>query len=86
MLSFLKQQSVEFAKKHQAVTYLVLSLEDAELLGYFSITIKPLVVRAEPFSNTVKRKLVRFSEIDSQADTGFAVSGKRHGGICRSGK
>jgi hypothetical protein len=36
---------------------LVLSLEDAELLGYFSITIKPLVVNAEPFSNTVKRKL-----------------------------
>ncbi len=42
----------------------MLSLEDAELLGYFSITIKPLVVRAEPFSNTVKRKLARFSEID----------------------
>lgn len=61
---FLKHQAVEFAKKHQAVTYLVLSLEDAELLGYFSITIKPLVVKAEPFSNTVKRKLARFSEID----------------------
>ena len=29
---FLKQQSIDFAKKHQAVTYLVLSLEDAELL------------------------------------------------------
>ena len=66
---FLKQQSVEFAKKHQAVTYLVLSSEDAELLGYFSITIKPLVVKAEPFSNTVKRKLARFSEIDEGEQT-----------------
>ena len=66
---FLKQQSIEFAKKHQAVTYLVLSLEDAELLGYFSITIKPLVVKAEPFSNTVKRKLARFSEIDRGEQT-----------------
>ena len=66
---FLKQQAIEFAKKHQAVTYLVLSLEDAELLGYFSITIKPLVVRAEPFSNTVKRKLARFSEIDKSEQT-----------------
>lgn len=65
---FLKHQAVEFAKKHQAVTYLVLSLEDAELLGYFSITIKPLVVKAEPFSNTVKRKLARFSEIDKGGD------------------
>lgn len=33
---FLKEQAIDFAKKHQAVTYLVLSLEDAELLGYFS--------------------------------------------------
>lgn len=37
---FLKRQAIEFAKTHQAVTYLVLSLKDAELLGYFSITIK----------------------------------------------
>lgn len=66
---FLKQQAIEFAKKHQAVTYIVLSLEDAELLGYFSITIKPLVVNAEPFSNTVKRKLARFSEIDKNEQT-----------------
>ena len=48
---------------------LVLSLEDAELLGYFSITIKPIVVKAEPFSNTAKRKLARFSEIDKSEQT-----------------
>lgn len=66
---FLKRQSIEFAKKHQAVTYLVLSSEDAELLGYFSITIKPLVVKASPFSNTVKRKLARFSEIEQGEQT-----------------
>ena len=66
---FLKEQSIEFAKKHQAVTYLVLSLEDAELLGYFSITIKPIVVKSEIFSNTVKRKLARCSEIDKDEQT-----------------
>lgn len=66
---FLKRQAIEFAKKHQAVTYLVLSSEDAELLGYFSITIKPLVVKAEPFSNTARRKLARFSEIDKSEQT-----------------
>ena len=66
---FLRQQAIEFSKKHQAVTYLVLSVEDAELLGYFSITIKPLVVKAEPFSNTVRRKLVRFSEMDRSEQT-----------------
>ncbi len=66
---FLRQHAIEFSKKHQAVTYLVLSVEDAELLGYFSITIKPLVVRAEPFSNTVRRKLARFSEMDRSEQT-----------------
>ncbi len=39
------------------------------MLGYFSITIKPLVVKAEPFSNTAKRKLARFSEIDKSEQT-----------------
>ena len=66
---FLRQQAIEFSKKHQAATYLALSVEDAELLGYFSITIKPLVVRAEPFSNTVRRKLARFSEMDRCGQT-----------------
>ena len=66
---FLKEQSIDFAKKHQAVTYLVLSLEDAELLGYFSITIKPLVVKSEAFSNNVKRKFARFSEMDQNEQT-----------------
>ena len=32
-------------------------------------SIKPLVVKAEPFSNTVKRKLARFSEIDKNEQT-----------------
>lgn len=66
---FLKHQAVEFAKKHQAVTYLVFSSEDAELLGYFSITIKPLTVKSEAFSNTAKRKLARFSKIDKGEQT-----------------
>lgn len=65
---FIKQQSVDFVKKHQAVTYLILSL-DAELLGYFSIAIKPLVIKAESFSNTVKRILSRFSKLDESNQT-----------------
>lgn len=45
---------------------MVLSLKDAALLGYFSITIKPLVVNSEPFSNKFRRKLARFSRIDKE--------------------
>lgn len=66
---FIKKQSIEFAKKQQSVTYLIFSTEDAELLGYFAITIKPITVNAEPFSNTTKRKLARVSELNGQNGT-----------------
>lgn len=61
---FLKEQSIEFTKKNQSVTYLVISNEDGELLGYFTIAVKPITVDAGSFSNTVKRKISRVSELD----------------------
>lgn len=66
---FIKKQSIEFAKKQQSVTYLVFSTEDAELVGYFALTIKPITVNAEPFSNTIKRKLSRVSTLNEQDQT-----------------
>ena len=66
---FLKQQAIEFAKKHQAVTYLILSIETAELLGYFSIAIKPLAISGESFSNVIKRKFLRFGKINEDGNT-----------------
>lgn len=50
---FLKKSSIEFTKKNQSITYIVLSIEDGELLGYFTIALKPLTVRGETVSNTV---------------------------------
>lgn len=61
---FLKEQSVEFTKKNQSVTYLVFTNEDASLVGYFTITIKPISINADSFSNTMKRKIARVSELD----------------------
>lgn len=66
---FAKEQSIEFAKKQQSVTYLVFSTEDAELVGYFAITIKTITVNAESFSNTIKKKLARVSELNEQNHT-----------------
>lgn len=53
---FLKEQSIEFTRKNQSVTYLVISNEDAELLGYFTLAVKPITVSTHDFSNTLKRK------------------------------
>ncbi|MCM1185258.1 MAG: GNAT family acetyltransferase [Lachnospira sp.] len=66
---FLKQNSIEFTKKNQSVTYLVFSTEDFKLLGYFTIALKPLTVRGETVSNTAKKKLLRVSELDKKSDT-----------------
>ena len=66
---FLKDSSIEFAKKNQSVTYLVFSAIGGRLLGYFTLALKPLTVRGETVSNTVKRKLLRISELDQKSDT-----------------
>lgn len=66
---FLKNNAIEFTKKNQSVTYLVFSNDESELIGYFSIALKALTVRGETVSNTVKRKLLRISELDASSQT-----------------
>lgn len=65
---FLKRSAIEFTKKNQSVTYLVFSVEDGSLLGYFTIALKPLAVRCnmvdEQLSNRARNKLRRVSELD----------------------
>ena len=59
---FLKKSSVE-------VTYLVFDISSMVLAGYFTLALKPLTVRGETVSNTVKKKLLRVSEWDEKSDT-----------------
>ena len=66
---FLKKSSIEFTKKNQSVTYLVFDVSSMELVGYFTIALKPLTVRGETVSNTVKKKLMRVSELGEQSQT-----------------
>ena len=66
---FLNKSSIKFTKKNQSVTYLVFDVSSMELVGYFTIALKPLTVRGETVSNTVKKKLMRVSELDVQSQT-----------------
>ena len=56
---FLLHNAIEFTKKDQSITYLVFDAEDASLVGYFSLTIKPISVRASNISKTISKKLSR---------------------------
>lgn len=66
---FLKEQAIEFTKKNQSVTYLVFSNKDLSLVGYFTLTIKPITVREEIFSKRIRRKLARVSEYNKEHHT-----------------
>jgi len=66
---FLKNSSIEFTKKNQSVTYLVMSVANSKLLGYFTLALKPLAVRGETVSNQTRKKLARISELDEKSDT-----------------
>lgn len=64
---FLLEQSINFTKKNQSVTYVVLTPEEGHIIGYFTITIKPISVNADSFSNTIKKKIARVSEVDENS-------------------
>jgi len=64
---FLLEQSVNFTKKNQSVTYVVLTPEEGQIIGYFTIAIKPITVNGDSFSNTVKKKIARVSEQDEES-------------------
>jgi hypothetical protein len=66
---FFKEQSIDFTKKNQSVTYLVFENENATLVGYFTLAIKPISVKAADFSNAMKRKIARVSELDENTGT-----------------
>ena len=53
-------------KKDQSITYLVFDAEDASLVGYFSLAIKPISIRASNINKTMAKKLSRVSILDEE--------------------
>ncbi|MBQ9528629.1 MAG: GNAT family acetyltransferase [Fretibacterium sp.] len=66
---FLKNSAVDFTRKSQSVTYLAFSNEGSELLGYFSIAVKPLTISADKISRTFTKRLERVSKLDEESQT-----------------
>ena len=66
---FLLHNAIEFTKKDQSITYLVFDAEDASLVGYFSLTVKPISVRASHISKTMAKKLSRVSILDEETQS-----------------
>ena len=67
--NFLKNNAIEFTKKHQSVTYLVFSLEGERFLGYFTLAIKPVSVKKNILSKSMIRKIKRIGKYDKKTGT-----------------
>lgn len=65
--SFLKNNAIEFTKKHQSVTYLIFHTKTGKLVGYFTLAIKPITVSCEGFSRVLQKKIARVSEVDEES-------------------
>ncbi len=61
---FLIHQAIEFTKKNQSVTYLVFSNESFDLLGYFTLAIKPITIMRKRISKAMARKIERVSTLN----------------------
>lgn len=66
---FLLHNAIEFTKKDQSITYLVFSANDASLVGYFSLAIKPISIRTATISKTMAKKLSRVSILDKETNS-----------------
>lgn len=65
---FLHKNAIESVKKHQTSTFLV-SSEDNDFCGYFSLTHKALEIKGGVLSNTARKKISMHSEFDSESDS-----------------
>ena len=63
---FFRNNAIDFTKRNQSVSYLVVSHAIKKTAGYFALAIKPISVNASMFSNTVRRKIERVSEVNEQ--------------------
>lgn len=70
--NFVRNNAVIFAKKKMSITYLVYS-EEGNLAAIFTLAHKALEIKDNGLSETVRKKLRRFSNLDESTDT-YTVS------------
>lgn len=62
--NFIRNRAIDFARRKLSITYLVNDLEDGQILGYFALTHKAVLISNSRLSNTSRKKLERFARLD----------------------
>lgn len=66
---FLQFKAIDFAKRKMSITYLVYEEETGKVLGFFTLAHKVLNIPAEGMSNTVLRRMDRYSKLDEKTNS-----------------
>lgn len=66
---FLQNNSYDFSVKYQAITYLIYSNENDNIVGYFSLSVKPIIIKSDNLSNRSLNKILRMSDFDEENKT-----------------
>ena len=71
---FIRKKAIEFSKQHIASTHLVFSQYKGEkvLVGYYTIANKMIVIPKKHISNSIGRRIARFSE-QNQEKTAYIL-------------
>lgn len=71
---FIRNNAVQFARQKISVSYIVGDEDDGSILGYFTITHKPVEMPADGLSNRTRKTMGRYAELDSEKNA-YIVSG-----------
>ena len=62
---YLKRNAIEFNKKHQAMTFILLDNKN-KINGYFSLSIKPITIKKNLLSKNRLKKLLRIANLTEE--------------------
>ena len=71
---FIRNKAVNFATGKLSITYLVNDEDTGDILGYFTLTHKSIVINGDNLSATSKKKLARYSRMDASTGNYMASS------------
>ena len=71
---FIRYNAIPFARQKISVSYIVGDEEDGAVLGYFTLAHKAVEMPANGLSNTVKKTMNRYAQLDRATNT-YLVSG-----------
>ena len=71
---FIRNKAVSFATGKLSITYIVYDEDTGNILGYFTLTHKSIVINGENLSSTSRKKMARYSRMDASTRNYMASS------------